>query len=94
LLGFDLEAYAMVRLNSQSEADLQAFEKLVRQWPLVRECAMLSGEIDFLLKCVAPDLAAFQNFVIRELTAAPHVAQVRTALTIRMTKLDAGVPLG
>lgn len=94
LLGFDLEAYAMVRLNSQSEADLQTFEKLVRQWPLVRECAMLSGEIDFLLKCVAPDLAAFQNFVIRELTAAPHVAQVRTALTIRMTKLDAGVPLG
>jgi DNA-binding Lrp family transcriptional regulator len=93
LLGFDLEAYAMVRLNSQSEADLLAFEKLARSWPFVRECAMLSGDVDFLLKCVAPDLAAFQNFIIRELTAAPNVDNVRTALAIRTTKQDMGVPL-
>lgn len=92
-LGFDLEAYAMVRLSSQAEADLLAFEELVRSWPLVRECAMLSGDIDFMLKCVAPDLTAFQNFVIRDLTAAPNVDNVRTALAIRTSKFDAGVPL-
>ncbi len=93
LLGFDVEAYAMVRLSSQSESDLAAFEALARSWSNVRECAMLSGDIDFLLKCVAPDLQTFQNFIIRDLTAAPNVDHVRTALTMRMSKLEPGLPL-
>jgi DNA-binding Lrp family transcriptional regulator len=94
LLGFDVQAYAMVRLSSQAEADLAAFETLARSWSHVNECAMLSGDIDFLLKCVAPDLQSFQNFVIRDLTAAPNVDHVRTALTIRMSKTDSGLPIG
>ena len=93
LLGFDLTAFAMVGLHSQAEADLVAFEKRVGEWPLVRECHMLSGEIDFVLKCVAPDLAAFQDFVIHELTAAPNVDHVKTSLAIRRSKFRPGVPL-
>ena len=49
---------------------------------------MVSGDSDFLLHCVAPDLGVFQNFVIEELTAAPNVDTVRTALTIRQIKDD------
>ncbi|WP_088347189.1 MULTISPECIES: Lrp/AsnC family transcriptional regulator [Rhodomicrobium] len=93
LLGFDMEAYAMVRLSSQAEADLVAFEKLARSWSYVRECAMLSGDVDFLLKCVAPDLASFQNFIIRDLTAAPNVDHLRTAFSIRISKFEPGLPL-
>jgi DNA-binding Lrp family transcriptional regulator len=93
LLGFDVEAYAMVRLTSQAEADLAAFEARVRAWEFVRECTMLSGHIDFMLKCIAPDLTSFQNFVIRDLTAAPNVDHVRTALAIRTAKYDPGLPL-
>ena len=93
LLGFGVEAYAMVRLNSQAETDLAAFETRVRSWEFVRECTMLSGDIDFMLKCVAPDLASFQNFVLRDLTAAPNVDHVRTALAIRTAKYDPGLPL-
>ena len=93
LLGFEVEAYAMIRLTSQAEADLAAFEKLVNSWAFVRECAMLAGEVDFLLRCVAPDLPSFQNFVIRDLTAAANVDQVRTAFTIRTTKSEPGLPL-
>ena len=40
-------------------------------WPLVRECYMMSGETDYILRCVAPDLGAFQDFILKELTAAP-----------------------
>jgi DNA-binding Lrp family transcriptional regulator len=65
----------------------------VLAWPLVRECYMLSGETDFLLKCVAPDLTAFQDFVIDELTAAPNVASVKTTLVIRRAKFEPGVPV-
>ena len=91
-LGCEVIAFAMVHLASQAEADLQAFETFVRSQPLVRECWMLSGEIDFILKCVAPDLRAFQALVA-ELTAAPHVRNVKTSLTLRNSKNAAMVPL-
>jgi DNA-binding Lrp family transcriptional regulator len=54
---------------------------------------MMSGETDYVLKCVAPDLTTFQNFVLQELTAAPNVASVKTALAIRRVKREAGVPI-
>jgi DNA-binding Lrp family transcriptional regulator len=91
-LGFEVQVFAMVGLTSQAEADLSAFEALCRSWPLVRECHMLNGEVDFMLKCVAPDLSTFQSFLTGELTAAPNVASVKTSLVIRDAKDEPGVP--
>ena len=91
-LGFEVQVFAMVGLNSQAEVDLSAFEDRCRGWPLVRECHMLNGEIDFILKCVAPDLSTFQRFLTEELTAADHVASVKTSLVIRGAKDEPGVP--
>jgi len=91
-LGFEVQVFAMVGLHSQAEADLVAFENLCRGWPLVRECHMLNGEIDFILKCVAPDLSTFQSFLTEHLTSARNVASVRTSLVIRGAKDDPGVP--
>jgi DNA-binding Lrp family transcriptional regulator len=92
-LGFEVTVFAMVGLHSQAEADLRAFEALVNSWPLVRECHMLNGDIDFILKCVAPDLSTFQSFLTEKLTPAPNVASVRTSLTIRQSKHLPGVPV-
>ena len=69
-LGFEVQVFAMVRLHSQSERDLTAFENRARDWALVRECHMLNGEIDFILKIVAPDLRAFQEVLTTHLTPA------------------------
>jgi len=91
-LGYEVTVFAMVHLTSQADADLKAFEDFVREEPLVRECWMLSGEIDFVLKCVAPSLSTFQDFVVR-LTAEPHVRNVKTSLTLRNSKDAAMVPL-
>ena len=93
LLGFGVTVFAMVGLHSQAEADLQAFEARVESWPEVRECHMLNGDIDFILKCVAPDLASFQDFLTQKLTPAPNVASVKTSLTIRQSKKLPGVPV-
>jgi DNA-binding Lrp family transcriptional regulator len=82
----------MVGLQSQAEADLSAFERRCRGWPLVRECHMLNGEVDFILKCVAPDLSTFQTFLTEELTAADNVVSVKTSLVIRGAKDEPGVP--
>lgn len=92
-LGFELTAFAMVGLHNQAEAELRAFENLVLGWPLVREAYMLSGESDFMLKCIARDLPTFQEFILEHLTAAPNVASVKTFLTIRRAKRDPGVPI-
>ena len=91
-LGFDVTVFASVHLSSQADADLRAFEDFVRAEPLVRECWMLSGEVDFILKCVAPDMATFQDFVTH-LTAAPHVRNVRTSLVLHNSKYEPAVPL-
>jgi DNA-binding Lrp family transcriptional regulator len=91
LLGCEVTAFAMVHLSSQAESDLQAFEAFVSHEPLVRECWMLSGEIDFVLKCVAPSLSRFQAFVTH-LTAAPNVLNVKTSLTLRNSKNSPSVP--
>ena len=92
MLGYEVTVFAMVHLTSQAEPDLKAFEDFVRTAQLVRECWMLSGEIDFVLKCVAPNLTAFQAFV-GELTAAPAVRNVKTSLVLRNSKHEAMVPL-
>lgn len=91
-LGFEVQVFANVGLQSQAEADLSAFEARCVEWPLVRECHMLNGEVDFILKCVAPDLSTFQRFLTEELTAAANVASVKTALVIRGAKDQPGVP--
>jgi len=91
-LGFEVQVFAMVGLHSQAEVDLSAFEEQCRGWSLVRECHMLNGEIDFILKCVAPDLSTFQTFLTEKLTAASNVASVKTSLVIRGAKDDPGVP--
>ncbi|MCB2094076.1 MAG: Lrp/AsnC family transcriptional regulator [Rhodobacteraceae bacterium] len=91
-LGFEVQVFALVGLHSQAEADLSGFEKRCRELPFVRECHMLNGEIDFILKCVAPDLSSFQTFLTEELTSAPNVASVKTSLVIRCAKDQPGVP--
>ncbi len=91
-LGFEVQVFAMVGLHSQAEADLSAFEERCRGWDFVRECHMLNGEIDFILKCVAPDLSSFQTFLTEELTSARNVASVKTSLVIRCAKDLPGVP--
>ncbi|WP_448585697.1 Lrp/AsnC family transcriptional regulator [Thermaurantiacus sp.] len=92
-LGWPITVFALVSLKSQAEPDLRAFEAHVAALPEVRECHMLNGEIDFLLKIVARDLPGFQSFLTSKLTSAPNVASVKTSLTIRTSKAAVGVPV-
>ena len=92
-LGFPITVFAMVSLRSQAERDLAAFESHVASIPEVRECHMLNGEIDFILKIVASDLESFQRILTTHLTPAPNVASVKSSLTIRTAKTLPGVPI-
>ena len=93
LLGFGGMVFAQVGLTSQAESDLVAFESLVSSWPEVRECHMLAGETDFLLKIVARDWDSYNRFLTSQLPAAPNVSHVNSALAIRNSKQFFGAPI-
>jgi DNA-binding Lrp family transcriptional regulator len=92
-LGYGVTVFAQVGLSSQAETDLRAFEALMQSWPEVRECHMLAGETDFLLRIVAVDWDAYQRFLTTRLTAAPNVTHVKSSLAIRTCKNVPGVPI-
>ncbi len=92
-LGYGITVFALVSLKSQAESDLAAFERHIADIPEVRECHMLNGEIDFILKIVATDLKSFQEMLTTQLTTADNVASVKTSLTIRTAKALPGIPV-
>jgi DNA-binding Lrp family transcriptional regulator len=92
-LGYQVTVFAHVGLSSQAEHDLETFERTVRSWPEVRECHMLAGETDFLLKIVAKDWEDYQRFLTTKLTPAANVTHVKSALSIRASKHEPGVPI-
>jgi DNA-binding Lrp family transcriptional regulator len=91
-LGYEVVFFAFVQLASQAEADLSAFQETIRSWPAVRECWTLSGDIDFMLKCVAADLRAFQS-IVTDLTGLANVRTLRTAVALDRVKDDPIAPV-
>jgi DNA-binding Lrp family transcriptional regulator len=91
-LGWEITFFAIVGLESQKELVLSGFEKMVADWPEVRECHMIRGGGDFLLRLVARD-TAHENQLTQLLTGAPNVGRVQTLQTIRTSRSLAGVPL-
>lgn len=92
-LGFGVVIFAQVSLHSHADHDLSAFEELTQQWEMVRECNMLAGDTDFLLKIVAEDWDSYQSFLTSKLTSAPNVAHVKSSLSIRRSKNLPGPPI-
>ena len=90
-LGWEITFFAIVGLESQKELVLSGFEQMVADWPEVRECHMIRGGGDFLLRLVARD-AAHENVLTQKLTGSPHVSRVQTLQTIRTSRYQTGVP--
>ncbi len=92
-MGWQIVFFAIVGLESQKQSVLSGFEGLVAAMPEVRECHMIRGGGDFLLKLVARD-AAHENQLTARLTSAAHVARVQTLQTIHTSRALPGVPVG
>jgi len=92
-LGYGVSVFAHVGLANQSESDQRKFEELVKGWPLVRECHLVSGDSDYILKIVAEDWGAYQNFLTQHLSAAPNISNIKSALGVRVAKFKPGVPV-
>jgi DNA-binding Lrp family transcriptional regulator len=91
-LGWEITFFALVGLDSQKQAVLEAFQDEVKTWPEVRECHMIRGGGDFLVRLVARD-TAHENALTQRLTSHASVSRVQTLQTIHTAKQVPGVPL-
>ena len=82
-LGFSTVGFVFVELARQALAAVRQFEEGVRACPNVRECSALSGEADFLLKCVSQDARSLEDFVQGTIAQMPGVESVKTAIVLR-----------
>ena len=92
LAGWPITFFALVGLDSQKLRVLTDFEAAVSRWPEVRECHMIRGGGDFLLRLVAKD-TRHENHLTQTLTGMPTVARVQTLQTIRTAHHLAGLPI-
>jgi DNA-binding Lrp family transcriptional regulator len=92
-MGYGLTVFIQIALVNHAEADMAHFAKLVENWPQVRECHMLTGDVDFLLKVVAEDWEAFQKFLTSQLAAAPNIQHIKSAPSMKRIKFAPGVPI-
>ncbi len=91
-LGWTITFFVIVGLESQRQAALANFQTLVAAWPEVRECHMIRGGGDFLLRLMARD-AAHENRLTQALTEADGVARIQTLQTIETNISLPGVPI-
>lgn len=92
-LGYNVLVFAQVGLSNQSDSDLRKFEDMCKSWDMVRECHLVAGEADFLLKVVAKDWEDYQRFLTQHLTTVPIVSHVKSALGVKIVKDEPGVPV-
>jgi DNA-binding Lrp family transcriptional regulator len=92
-LGYEVEMIVLVGLKSQAQNEVADFERRVKGWPIVRECHAVQGVTDFILRCVARDMAGLQSFVLGALAKAPNVDSVKTSLVLHTAKDEPLVPL-
>jgi Lrp/AsnC family leucine-responsive transcriptional regulator len=82
-----------VSLEKQVEKALDAFESAVRRYPQVMECYLMTGDSDYLLRVVVPDVDALQAFIVSELTRLPGVASIRSSFALKQVKFETALPL-
>ncbi|AKJ69666.1 MULTISPECIES: Lrp/AsnC family transcriptional regulator [Pandoraea] len=92
-LGFHICALAHIQLTRHTEGGTEQFEREISTCPEVTECYSTTGEADYILKIVAPDIKAYDEFLHSHVFRLPAVAQVKTSVVLREIKFDTSLPL-
>jgi Lrp/AsnC family transcriptional regulator, leucine-responsive regulatory protein len=91
-VGLSVNVFVSVSLSTQNEKSLAAFERAAAARPEVMECYLMTGDSDYLLRVVVPDLEAYERFVM-DFTRIPGIAQIRSSFALRPVKQGTALPL-
>ena len=92
-VGLPSAVFVQLTLQRQDQTDLDAFEKAVRMIPEVMECYLMTGEADYLLRVVVPDLRAYERLVLEQLTRIPGVANIKSSFALKQVSYKTALPL-
>jgi len=92
-VGLPVSVFVQVTLERQVEHALETFENAVQERPEVMECYLMTGDADYLLRVVVPDLEAFQRFLMDHLTRVPGVSSIKSSFALRQVKYRTALPL-
>jgi len=92
-VGLPVSVFVSVRLQAQTDEHLAAFEAAIAEVPEVMECYVMSGASDYLLRVVAPDLGAYEEFLRTRLTRIPGVRGVESAFALKRVVYRTNLPL-
>jgi Lrp/AsnC family leucine-responsive transcriptional regulator len=87
-MGLGLQALVQITLDDHSEATVEAFEAAIRARPEVVACYAVTGDMDFLVHVLAPDLEGFSNFAMKALLRMPGVKGTRSSFIMQAVKSD------
>ena len=88
-----MSVLVQVTLEKQIEPALEAFERAVRERPEVMECYLMTGDADYLLRVVVPDIRALERFVLDRLSPIPGVEKIRSSFTLKQVRYKTELPL-
>jgi DNA-binding Lrp family transcriptional regulator len=83
-LGVGISVFVSVTLSAQTEDAIQRFEKAILRAPEVMSCFLMTGDADYMLRVVVPNLEAFQTFLISKLTRVPGVAHIKSSFALKL----------
>lgn len=88
-----ISVFVQVTLERQVEAALETFERLIRERAEVLECYLMTGDADYLLRIVVPDVAAYEQFLKDHLTRIPGVASIKSSFALNRVKYETALPI-
>ncbi len=92
-VGLTVSVFVNVSLEKQVEQELEVFRNAIRDRPEVMECYLMTGEADFLLRVVVPDLMAYERFLMDHLTRVPGIASIKSSFALKQVKYRTALPL-
>jgi Lrp/AsnC family transcriptional regulator, leucine-responsive regulatory protein len=92
-IGLGLTVFVGVKIDAHADPRADAFQDAIVAMPEVVACHMVSGEIDYLLEVVVPDLERYQRFLLGKLLELPIVKEMRSNIAIQTLKATAPLPL-
>jgi Lrp/AsnC family transcriptional regulator, leucine-responsive regulatory protein len=93
-LGLNVSMFIQVSLEKQIEPALEMFQAAINSYPEVMECYLMTGDSDYLLRVIVPDMQALEKFIVGRLSKTPGVANIRSSLALKQVKYKTALPLG
>jgi DNA-binding Lrp family transcriptional regulator len=92
-IGLNVSVFIEIRLEQQIEKSLERFQNAIRNYPEVMECYLMTGDSDYLLRVVVPDIQALERFIIDELSKIPGVSNIKSSFALKQVKYQTALPL-